>query len=155
MTFRVSPTDKALVVIDYAHTADALAKALQAVRMQIKGKLYCVFGCGGSREHSKRPLMAKAAQKYADFVIVTEDNSRTDKVEDIVKDILDGFDESFQQFCVIEDRKQAIEYALKHAGVDDVVLLAGKGHETYLDKNHQKIHFDEREVVMNFWSKND
>ncbi|MDA0910647.1 MAG: UDP-N-acetylmuramoyl-L-alanyl-D-glutamate--2,6-diaminopimelate ligase [Proteobacteria bacterium] len=146
---------KAVVVIDYAHTADALAKALQAVRVQTKGKLYCVFGCGGSREHSKRPLMAKAAQQYADFVIVTEDNSRTDDIKDIVQDILLGFDEDFAEFIVIEERKQAIEYALSIANAHDVILLAGKGHETYLDKNHQKTHFDEREVVLDFWRKND
>ncbi|WP_440617234.1 UDP-N-acetylmuramoyl-L-alanyl-D-glutamate--2,6-diaminopimelate ligase [Cysteiniphilum sp. 6C5] len=145
----------ALVVIDYAHTADALANALQAVRVQTKGKLYCVFGCGGSREHSKRPLMAKAAQDMADFVIVTEDNSRTDEIKDIVKDIISGFDDKFAEFIVIEDRKQAIEYALSKADVDDVILLAGKGHETYLDKNHQKIYFDERDVVLDFWRKND
>ncbi|WP_440682220.1 UDP-N-acetylmuramoyl-L-alanyl-D-glutamate--2,6-diaminopimelate ligase [Cysteiniphilum halobium] len=146
---------KPLVVIDYAHTADALANALQAVRVQTKGALYCVFGCGGAREHSKRPMMAKVAQEIADFVIVTEDNSRTDDIKDIVKDILSGFDEGFRAFIVIEERKQAIEYALSKANADDVILLAGKGHETYLDKNHQKIHFDEREVVLDFWRKND
>lgn len=146
---------KALVVIDYAHTADALAKALQAVRVQTKGKLYCVFGCGGSREHSKRPLMAKAAQQYADFVIVTEDNSRTDDIKDIVQDIISGFDDEFTEFIVIEARKEAIEYALSIANAHDVILLAGKGHETYLDKHHQKTHFDEREVVLEFWRKND
>ena len=146
---------KATVVIDYAHTADALAKALQAVRVQTKGKLYCVFGCGGSREHSKRPLMAKAAQQYADFAIVTEDNSRTDDIKDIVQDITSGFNDEFTQFTVIESRKEAIEYALSIANAHDVIVLAGKGHETYLDKNHQKTHFDEREVVLDFWRKND
>lgn len=146
---------KPLVVIDYAHTADALAKALQAVRVQTKGKLYCVFGCGGSREHSKRPLMAKAAEKYADFVIVTEDNSRTDDIKDIVQDITSGFNDGFANFIVIEERKQAIEYALSKANSEDVILLAGTGHETYIDKNHQKMHFDEREVVLDFWRKND
>lgn len=145
---------KAMVIIDYAHTADALAKALQTVRVQTKGKLYCLFGCGGSREHSKRPIMAKAAQQNADFIIVTEDNSRTDKIEEIFKDILSGFDNSFAEFLVIKNRKQAIEYALQKASAKDVILLAGKGHETYLDKNNQKTHFDERDVVLDFWRKN-
>ena len=146
---------KALVVIDYAHTADGLAKVLQALRPQTKGKLYCVFGCGGSREHSKRPVMAKIAQSYADFSIVTEDNSRTDKIQDIIKDIISGFDYGFKDFIIIEDRKQAIEYILQKALPEDVILLAGKGHETYLDINNKKIHFDEREIIANFWREND
>ncbi len=150
---QLSQPGEALVVIDYAHTADALAKALKSLRTQTQGKLYCVFGCGGARERTKRPLMAKVAQGYADFTIVTEDNSRTDPIDDIVKDILSGFDHNFDRFVVIKDRKKAIEYVLQQAGSKDVILLAGKGHETYLCKNNQKIHFDEREVVSNFWKK--
>ena len=146
---------KPLVVIDYAHTADALEKALKALRSQTNGKLYCVFGCGGARDHGKRPLMAKAVQAYADFCVITEDNSRTDSIKDIVKDILSGFDSKYTKFVVIEDRKEAIEYVLSRAQKTDVILLAGKGHETYLDKDNQKIYFDERQVVRNFWNKND
>ena len=151
----VSSTGKeALVLIDYAHTPDALAKTLKTVKLQInsnKGKLYCIFGCGGLRDRSKRPLMAKVAQKYADFVIVTEDNSRIEKVKDIINDIISGFDVNFSNFLVIEDRKQAIEYALKKSCFNDVILLAGKGHEHYLDKGNQRIYFCESEVVVNFW----
>ncbi len=147
--------NKALVVIDYAHTPDALQKALQALQSQLKGRLYCVFGCGGERETSKRPLMAKVAQIHADFCIITEDNSRTEPIDNIMADILRGFDKQFSKYIVIKDRKKAIEYVLTHTTADDIILLAGKGHETYLDKNNFKIHFDEREVVMNLWSKDD
>ena len=141
------------VIIDFAHTAGALKNVLIAIKPQVIGRLICVFGCGGDRQRSKRPLMAQAAQSYADFCIVTEDNNRLEGFETIAKDMVSGFDQTCHDYVVIACREKAIKYAIKLAKPSDVILLAGKGHEMYLDKNGIKMHFDERQVVRNIWSK--
>jgi UDP-N-acetylmuramoyl-L-alanyl-D-glutamate--2,6-diaminopimelate ligase len=137
-----------LVVIDYAHTPDALEKVLQSLQLYDK-TLWVVFGCGGDRDRSKRPQMAKIAEYYADHVIVTEDNNRFEKIELIFAEIRAGFCYP-EKVHFLAQRTDAITYALKHAQSNDIVLLAGKGHETYLDKMGSKTHYDERAVVAGF-----
>lgn len=133
-----------MVVIDYAHTPDALEKtltALQQVAHERQGQLWCVFGCGGDRDPGKRPQMGKLAE-LAQHVVVTSDNPRTESPAAIIQDILQGMSGTPH---VIEDRANAILYAIRHAGNNDVVLLAGKGHETYQDINGKKWPFSDAE----------
>ncbi|MCX7122364.1 MAG: UDP-N-acetylmuramoyl-L-alanyl-D-glutamate--2,6-diaminopimelate ligase [Gammaproteobacteria bacterium] len=137
-----------LIVIDYAHTPDALEKVLKSLQLYHK-TLWVVFGCGGDRDRGKRPQMAKIAEYYADQVMVTEDNSRFEKIEDIFSEIRAGFCYP-DQMTFIADRTQAIYATLKRAQPEDIVLLAGKGHETYLDKQGVKQSYDERSVVAGF-----
>lgn len=137
-----------MIVIDYAHTPDALAKALSSLKIYHK-PLWVVFGCGGNRDASKRPIMAKVAEDLSDQVIVTEDNSRLEDPEQIFADIFSGFQKA-SLVQLIPARADAIRYALQHAPRDAIILLAGKGHETYLDTQGQKIYFDERDVIKNF-----
>jgi UDP-N-acetylmuramyl-tripeptide synthetase len=122
------------VVVDYAHTPDALEKTLLALRPfanKRQGKLWVVFGCGGDRDRSKRPLMGAAAADKADFVVVTSDNPRSEKPENILQEIVDGIDKARQDKLHVEvDRVRAIEFAVAKASAKDVVLLAGKGHES-------------------------
>jgi len=121
------PAAKPLVVVDYAHTPEALEQILKAVRAHTPGRLICVFGCGGDRDRGKRPLMGAAAVRYADVAIITDDNPRSEDPAAIVKDILGGAGASTR---VIHDRADAIRTAVAEAGADDVVVIAGKGHET-------------------------
>ena len=137
-----------LIVIDYAHTPDALEKVLKSLQLYQK-TIWVVFGCGGNRDRGKRPQMAKIAEFYADHVIVTEDNSRLEKIAAIFADIRAGFCYP-DQINFVANRTQAIHYALKHATANDIILLAGKGHETYLDKQGVKHHYDERSVVAGY-----
>jgi len=124
------PKARALVVVDYAHTPQALAQVLQAVRAHTAGTLWCVFGCGGDRDRGKRPLMAAAAAQYADRVIVTDDNPRNEDPAAIVREIQAGFPAGFAA-PVIHAREQAIEAAVRQAAAGDTVVVAGKGHEDY------------------------
>lgn len=119
-----------LVVIDYAHTPDALAKALAALRVHVSGRLICVFGCGGDRDNGKRPLMGQAAAEGADQLVVTTDNPRTESPAAIIEQICAGIERS-RPLTVIANRADAISQTIASAGADDVILLAGKGHETY------------------------
>ncbi|MDO8953987.1 MAG: UDP-N-acetylmuramoyl-L-alanyl-D-glutamate--2,6-diaminopimelate ligase [Gammaproteobacteria bacterium] len=137
------------IVIDYAHTPDAMEKALTAVRDHCQGKIWVVFGCGGDRDRGKRPEMAKVAEQFADKVILTQDNSRLEKLGQIMTDITAGFNHADRVY-VEHDRAKAIEYAIQNAAPSDCVLLAGKGHETYMDVGGSKYHFDEREVINHF-----
>ena len=116
------------IVVDYAHTPDALEQALRAVRAHCKGKLWCVFGCGGDRDQGKRPLMGEVATRLADHVVVTSDNPRTEEPLEIIDDIVQG---ASSEASVQVDRREAIEYAIVRASDEDTVLLAGKGHEDY------------------------
>lgn len=134
------------VIIDYAHTPDALEKALLAVKEHCRGKIWVVFGCGGDRDRGKRPIMAKIAEELSDQVILTQDNSRLEPVKQIFEDICSGF-KQLERVHIEPDRAKAIAYALQHAKTDDCILLAGKGHETYMDISGTKMHFDEREVI--------
>ena len=134
------------VIIDYAHTPDGLGNILSSIRMCCKGKILTVFGCGGDRDRSKRPLMGKIAAALSDEVIVTSDNPRNEDPEEIIKDIWVGM-KKCNSAVKITDRKEAIIYALSKAKENDIVLLAGKGHETYQIIKGKKCHFDEREVI--------
>jgi UDP-N-acetylmuramoyl-L-alanyl-D-glutamate--2,6-diaminopimelate ligase len=133
------------VLRDYAHTPDALERALAAIRPFVGGRLIVVFGCGGDRDRGKRPQMGAAAEKGADVVIVTSDNPRTEDPERILDDIESGMTPGRHER--IENRRDAIRRALDQAEPGDVVLLAGKGHETYLIRGTTKAHFDEKEIV--------
>lgn len=135
------------VIIDFAHTPDSLEKTLKAVNGFKTGRLVCLFGCGGDRDKTKRPLMGKAAVENADFVIVTSDNPRTEEPGAIIDDILGGIKGTKTPFVRIENRREAIHYALEHAMKDDIILLAGKGHESYQIIGKTKNPFDEREIV--------
>lgn len=133
-------------VIDYAHTPDALEKALQSLREIAPGRLVVVFGAGGDRDSGKRPLMGKAAEANADVCIVTTDNPRTEDPETIIGDILQGMHAAGKR-VVIVDRREAIAYAVQTAQAGDTILIAGKGHETYQDVNGVKYDFDEVAVL--------
>ncbi len=135
------------VIIDYAHTPDGLENILKALRSTTEGRLVTVFGCGGDRDKTKRPIMGEVAAFLSDYVIVTSDNPRTEDPGEIIKDILAGMKKSRAEYIVIENRIKAIEYAIVNAQPNDTILLAGKGHETYQILGHQTIRLDEREVV--------
>ena len=137
------------VVIDYAHTPDALEHVLQTLREVEPGReLVCVFGCGGERDRSKRPEMAAIAEKLADRIIVTSDNSRSEKTEDIMAEICTGFSPAGRAKAIcMADRREAIRAALCFSAPGAVILLAGKGHETYQILGTEKTHLDEREEV--------
>ena len=138
------------IIIDYAHTPDALENVLKTLREIAPGhELICLFGCGGDRDRTKRPEMAQVAQKLADKIIVTSDNSRTEKTSDIMADIKAGMDISGKSRSLfIEDREQAIRTAVMIASQGATILLAGKGHETYQIIGTEKTHFDEKEIVF-------
>jgi UDP-N-acetylmuramoyl-L-alanyl-D-glutamate--2,6-diaminopimelate ligase len=130
--------NKPTIIVDYAHTPDALEKALQSLRLHSAGDIFCVFGCGGDRDKAKRPLMGKIAQRLADKVIITEDNSRGEKFASIAEDICEKISVEKDVYC-IQDRVAAINYAVQSAKPGDMVLLAGKGHETALVIGDKKI----------------
>lgn len=131
-----------LVVVDYAHTPDALEQALASLRAHTRGRLFCVFGCGGERDTGKRPQMAAIAERLADRVIVTDDNPRNENGDVIVADIMAGFNEP-ARVVVQRDRTAAIAQAITQADIDDVVLIAGKGHEPYQEINGVRHPFDD------------
>lgn len=135
------------VLIDYAHTPDGLENVLTSVRDFCKGRLISVFGCGGDRDPKKRPIMGEIGVRCADIGIITSDNPRTEKPMDIINDILTGVTEELGEYFVIEDRRKAIRFAMDIAEKDDIIILAGKGHETYQEINKVKYHLDEREEV--------
>ncbi|MFS1702021.1 UDP-N-acetylmuramoyl-L-alanyl-D-glutamate--2,6-diaminopimelate ligase [Alteromonas sp. AMM-1] len=138
--------NNANVVVDYAHTPDALEKALSALRSHTKGKVWCVFGCGGDRDKGKRPLMAQAAEAGADHLVITTDNSRSEQAQAIANDIKAGLTQP-DLAMDIPDREQAIRYCLTHADKDDLILAAGKGHEDYQIIGKQRINYNERAVI--------
>ncbi len=140
------PRSQPLVVIDYAHTPDALEHVLMALRGHGDGKLVCVFGCGGDRDKGKRPLMGAVAEKYSDQVILTDDNPRTESSQKIIEDVLSGINDS-SSVIVEQDRAKAITRAIQNAHQDDVVLVAGKGHEEYQLKGDRKIPFSDHDEV--------
>ena len=143
------------VIIDYAHTPDALENVLKTLReIAPERQLICVFGCGGDRDKTKRPEMGKIAQKMADRIIVTSDNSRTEKTADIMADIKAGMDTGGKaKSLFIEDREQAIRTAIMIADEGATILLAGKGHETYQIIGTEKTHFDEKEIVTEIFNE--
>ncbi|MCL2151377.1 MAG: UDP-N-acetylmuramoyl-L-alanyl-D-glutamate--2,6-diaminopimelate ligase [Oscillospiraceae bacterium] len=148
----VVPTGKDFtVLIDYAHTPDALENIIQTSRGFARGRVITLFGCGGDRDRKKRPLMGAVAARLSDIAIVTSDNPRTEDPSEIIKDILSGL-ENVKTLCkVIENRRDAICWALDNAQPGDVLILAGKGHETYQIASDGKRRFDEREVVKEYF----
>lgn len=136
------------VIIDYAHTPDGLLNVINTIRGFAKGRVVTLFGCGGDRDATKRPIMGKIAGELSDFCIVTSDNPRTEDPEKIIEQVVEGVKETDCEYEVITNRFAAIEYALDHAKKDDIILLAGKGHETYQILGHDTICFDEREIVQ-------
>jgi len=138
------------VFIDYAHTEDAITNVIKSLRPLCKGRLCVVFGCGGNRDKAKRPRMGRAASKLADLAIITTDNPRNEKPEEIINEILRGIKK--QNYKVIINRKQAIKEALSQASNNDIILIAGKGHENYQIFKNRKIHFDDRQVVGEYLS---
>jgi len=139
--------DKPMMVVDYAHTPDALEKALQALRVHCTGKLWCIFGCGGDRDSGKRPMMATIAERLADQIILTDDNPRSEEPALIVADMLAGLNKP-DSATVLHDRSDACEWALTQAGANDIVLVAGKGHEDYQILADRTIHYSDRETVQ-------
>jgi len=133
--------------VDYAHTDDALLNVLKALQPYKKNRIITVFGCGGDRDRTKRPRMAKVSQSYSDITIVTSDNPRTESPEKIIDDILEGFS-SMENVIVIPDRREAILHSISIALNGDIVLIAGKGHEDYQIIGKEKIHFDDREELL-------
>ena len=139
------------VIIDYAHSPDGLENIITSLREIAKGRVVTLFGCGGDRDKTKRPLMGEIAARLSDFCVVTSDNPRSENPSEIINDILEGMKDTKTPYKVIESRKDAIFWALENAKENDIILLAGKGHETYQILNDGTIHFDEREVVAEFF----
>lgn len=135
------------VIIDYAHSPDALEKVLTTLRASTKGRLIALFGCGGDRDRTKRPAMGRLASTLADYVVVTSDNPRTEDPDAIISEIVAGMERDGAPFAVLPDRREAIAHALSVAGAGDTVLLLGKGHEDYQIIGREKRPFDERQVV--------
>lgn len=144
----VVPTDTDYtMLIDYAHTPDAVENVLRSVRGFARGRVIALFGCGGDRDKTKRPKMGAVAAELSDLVIVTSDNPRTENPKSIIQDILAGMYCSQTPHIVVENRVEAICYAMDHAQKDDVIVLMGKGHETYQIVGTEKRHLDEREII--------
>ncbi len=143
------------VVVDYAHTPDGLENVLKTARQITRGKLWVIFGAGGDRDRTKRPIMGKIALDLADKLIVTSDNPRSEDPEAIIKDIEEGLVDppADKEIHKISDRREAIEFAMAHARPDDVVMIAGKGHEDYQILKDRTIHFSDAEVVRDYFQK--
>lgn len=143
------------VIVDYAHTPDGLENVLNTARAITKGKLWVVFGCGGDRDNKKRPIMGGIALNLADNLVVTSDNPRTEDPERIIDEIFTALQQvpAGKAVVRIADRKAAIEHALAQAAAEDVILIAGKGHENYQILKDRTIHFDDKEVVTEYWSE--
>ena len=135
------------IMLDYAHTAESLENILQASKTYTPGRVICVFGCGGDRDREKRPRMGEVAGRLADYTIVTTDNPRTEKPEDIISEIEAGISKTKGKYEIVVDRREAIAKAIKMMGKRDLVILAGKGHETYQEINGEKFPFDERVII--------
>ena len=147
---QIVPSTARHVIVDFAHTANALQAAIAAVRVHYSGRLICVFGCGGERDQAKRQMMGEVAARYADEIIITNDNPRTESPSAIAAEILDGAQKAAtkgQAITVILDRKQAIATAINHSTAADVILLAGKGHEAEQQIGNQKFPFDDALVA--------
>lgn len=142
-------SEQGVFIVDYAHTPDALTQVLTSLKSHCSGNLWAIFGCGGDRDKGKRPLMAQAGLAVADKVVLTSDNPRSEDPAQILEDMQQGMsDEQHQKTTVIADRKQAIQYAVEHAGPQDIVVIAGKGHETYQEIKGVRHDFDDREVLQ-------
>ncbi len=142
------PTDgDYTIIIDYSHTPDSLENVLKTVREATKGRVVALFGCGGDRDRAKRPIMGRIGTELSDFAIITSDNPRTEDPDEIIAEILSGVSVPAERYVAVTDRIEAIRYAINNHLPGDIIVLAGKGHETYQEINHHKIHMDEREIV--------
>lgn len=145
----VSAGQEFAVIVDYAHTPDSLENVLKTARSLTKGRVICVFGAGGDRDRTKRPLMGKIAAELADYAVITSDNPRSEDPQEICREIAEGAKASGgAPFVIIVDRREAIRHAISLARAGDLVLIAGKGHETYQEVKGQKLHFDDREEAL-------
>ena len=149
---RIGLGNGAAAIVDYAHTPAALANILQGVRAHVPGKLWCVFGCGGDRDRGKRPLMAQAAEQYADVVVITDDNPRTENPADIIADSLRGMGNR-EKAWIKRPREEAIRFVLPQLQAGDAVVIAGKGHEDYQIIGTTKHHYSDQETVR-AWLQN-
>lgn len=150
----VVPTDTDYtVIIDYAHTPDGLENIISAVKEYAKGRVITLFGCGGDRDNSKRAIMGEISGRFSDFTIITSDNPRTENPESIIAQIEEGIKKTDGDYTVIVNRREAIDYALSNAKAEDVIILAGKGQETYQIIGKEKFDFDERAVVYECLNK--
>nr|BET44649.1 MAG: UDP-N-acetylmuramoyl-L-alanyl-D-glutamate--2,6-diaminopimelate ligase [Candidatus Aschnera chinzeii] len=136
------------VIVDYAHTPDALKKVLNTIKLYCKGKIWCIFGCGGERDEGKRPLMGHVAEQYSDYILLTADNPRNENLKNIFNDILHGCLNKKNIF-LIPERQKAIIHAITQANKDDYILIAGKGHETYQIIGNNKFYYSDRIYVAN------
>ncbi len=136
-----------IIMIDYAHSPESLQSILSAVKSYTKGRVISVFGCGGDRDPGKRPIMGQISGNVADFTIITSDNPRTENPESIVKDIEKGIVKTKGKYVAIVDRTEAIKHAIEIANKNDIIVLAGKGHETYQEINGEKKPYDERKII--------
>lgn len=143
----VKISDRFTILIDYAHNAMALESVLKTLREYKPKRLVCLFGCGGDRSKDRRFEMGEVSSKMADLTVVTSDNPRTEKPEDIIADIMTGVKRADGEYIMIVDRREAIRYVIENAQQGDVILLAGKGNETYQEINGVKHHMDEREII--------
>ena len=142
-----TPGTEYTVLIDYAHTPDGLENVLSSVKDFCKGRVIAVFGCGGDRDPIKRPIMGRIGVNLSDFAVITSDNPRTEDPMAIISDIVKGVEAPQERYTIIENRRKAIRYAMDKAGKNDIIVLAGKGHETYQEIQGVKHHLDEREEV--------
>ena len=148
------PSNAGCFIVDYAHTPDALSQVLASLKTHCKGQLWAVFGCGGDRDAGKRPLMVQAGLAGADKVVLTADNPRTEDPNMILQDMQAGMtSEQYQRAHIEPARQTAIEYAVNQAAPDDIVVIAGKGHETYQEVNHVRYDFDDRVILQNALKK--
>ncbi len=144
----IVPNKKGLtIMIDYAHTPESLENILQTVKSYTRGRVISVFGCGGDRDKTKRAIMGEISGKIADFTIITSDNPRTENPKEIIEQIEEGIKKANDKYTTIVDRKEAIKYAISMATKADIIVLAGKGHETYQEINGERHHLDEREII--------
>ncbi len=141
------------IIIDYAHNAMSMESLFSAIRIYNPSRIICVFGCGGNRSKLRRYDMGEISGKYADLSVITSDNPRDEELDDIINDILVGLHKTNGKYVIVKDRKEAIRHAIKTANPDDVILLVGKGHQTYEEIKGKKYHFDEREVVKEYFSQ--
>ena len=135
------------IMVDYAHSPESLQNILSAVKVYTRGRVISVFGCGGDRDHGKRSIMGEISGNIADFTVITSDNPRTEEPAEIVKEIEEGIKKTKVKYVAIVDRIEAIKYAINMANKNDIIVLAGKGHETYQEINGKKYPFDEREII--------
>lgn len=148
---RLVPEAGYQIIIDYAHNGMALEQALQALRPEVEGRIICLFGCGGNRSQERRIGMGKASGRYADLSIVTSDNPRWEEPMEIIADILVGMKQTEGEYKVIENRREAIHYGLSVLQPEDVLFLAGKGHEIYQEIRGKRYPMDEREIVREYF----